>query len=93
MDIYSLHGTGAFCKEWAELSRAATSRQQVSKFPSFRRKPEPRGTGITRNVWIPACVGMTRTKPKQFEKCSGNGFSNHPMEAAGIEPASQYRSE
>jgi len=30
---------------------------------SFRRKPESRGTGIARNVWIPAFAGMTVSEP------------------------------
>ena|GEM_PF-4551064 len=34
---------------------------------SFRRKPEPSGIGITRNVWIPACAGMTEERPGQIE--------------------------
>ena|GEM_PF-5259367 len=28
-------------------------------YPSFRRKSKSSGTAITRNVWIPACAGMT----------------------------------
>ena len=42
-----------------ELGGLGVFKIGLDAFSSFRRKPEPRGTGIARNAWIPACAGMT----------------------------------
>gem|GEM_PF-6875744 len=45
----------------------------LDPFSSFRRKPEPRGIGITRNVWVPAFAGMTICAPgRQYVRRDDN---------------------